>query len=635
MTACRWTPRGPFCPVRAFTATVSAALVLTAILGTAAANEDKAAPARPVHIVTLGDSITKGVRSGVTDKQTFAAFLDAGLNESRKLVRVTNVGIGGERTDQALKRLSTVLALKPDFVTIMYGTNDSFVDRGETASRLSRKQYRANLVRLITELLSRGITPVLMTEPRWADDAKPNGAGEHPNVRLEKYVEACREVAASWRVPLVDHFANWSEARQDGVTLRDWTTDGCHPNPVGHRVLAKAILPVLAAPIGHAARIRKRMERSRQPVRVVCFGDSVTGVYYHTGSRRAYTAMLGLALQAAVPGVRIQAINAGISGHTTANGLARIDKDVLAHKPDIVTVMFGLNDMTGVSLADYRKNLVTIVEKCRTIGAEVVLATPNNVIDTPRRPTGRLVEYCDVVRSVSRELKVPVCDCYRGFDAMRHRDRDDWRLLMSDQIHPNMDGHRRIARHLARSITGRAVDLADVHPIQPGIPRTLSLLKAGQPIRVLAMPPYDVSIVGVLQKLQPGARVKVTRWPIQGQSLKAIERDASKRVRPMKPDLVLVAVPRSAVAKSGEEFISSYSWIMNYSLSYSHQQWDCVVIHPSVSEPDSNDTARGALVRRLVRAQDLHLVDRPRDSRIPAKQILEDWFSQQLMSKSK
>ncbi len=30
-----------------------------------------------------------------------------------------------------------------------------------------------------------------------------------------------------------------------------------------------------------------------KPVRVVCFGDSVTGVYYHTGSRRAYTDMLG------------------------------------------------------------------------------------------------------------------------------------------------------------------------------------------------------------------------------------------------------------------------------------------------------------------------------------------------------
>ena len=558
----------------------------------------------------------------MTAEQTFASLIESSLLAAGRSVRVTNVGIGGERTDQALTRLQKVLALQPDVVTIMYGTNDSYVDKGKTASRLSRDRYRDNLVRLVTELLRRDIMPVLMTEPRWADDAKPNGLGEHPNVKLEKYVEACREVAAMWRVPLVDHFARWSKAKKDGVTLRDWTTDGCHPNPVGHRVLATTILPALETPLGHGSRIRQRMLRADRPVRVVCFGDSVTGVYYHTGSRRAYTAMLGLALEAAVPGTRVQAINAGISGHTTADGLSRFDKDVLAHKPDIVTVMFGLNDMTRVSLADYRKNLVTIVGRCRKIGAEVVLATPNNVIDTPRRPTDRLVEYCDVVRAVGRELKVPVCDCYRGYDAMRHHDRRGWRLLMSDQIHPNMDGHRRIARQLARTVTGRRVSLADVHPIEPAIPRTLSLLKAGRPIRVLA-------------KLKPGAQVEVTRWPVAGQSLKTIEQEAAKRVRSMKPDLVLVAVPRNADAASEEEFINAFSWIMNHSLSFSYQEWDCVMIHPSVGDPDGSEAGRDRLVRRLVRAQDLHLVDRPVGSRADSVKILEHWIGRQWMPESR
>ena len=544
-------------PVRWNRATVIVAVGLLATSGTVSGDDRPLS--RTTHIVTLGDSITKGERSGVTAEQTFASLIESSLLVTGRPVRVTNVGIGGERTDQALARLGKVLALKPDVVTIMYGTNDSFVDQGQTASRLSLDRYRDNLVRLVTELLRRDIRPVLMTEPRWADDAKPNGVGEHPNVRLEKYVEACREVAALWRVTLVDHFARWTRARTDGVTLRDWTTDGCHPNPGGHRVLAATMLPALEMPLGHSTRIRERMLRVDRPVRVVCFGDSVTGVYYHTGSRRAYTAMLGLALEAAVPGTRVRAINAGISGHTTADGLSRIDKDVLAHKPDIVTVMFGLNDMVRVSPADYRKNLVTIVGRCRKIGAEVVLATPNNVIDTPRRPTDRLVEYCDVVRSVGRDLDVPVCDCFRGYDAIRHHDRKDWRLLMSDQMHPKMEGHRRIARQMARTSTARRVRLEHVHPIEPAIPRTLSLLKAGRPIRVLAMPPFDASIAGVLQKFKPGVQVEVTSWPVSGQSLKTIEREAAKRVRSMKPDLVLVAVPRNAEAASREEFINAFS----------------------------------------------------------------------------
>ena len=619
-------------------------LVLLALVGTAH-GEPRTAPAKPksssqqVHIVTLGDSITKGARRGVTDKQTFASLIEVALRDSGQSVRVTNVGIGGERTDQALKRLGRILELRPDVVTIMYGTNDSYVDTGKTDSRISCEQYRDNLVRLVTELLGRGITPVLMTEPRWADDAKPNGVGEHPNVRLEKYVEACREVAALWRVPLVDHLAGWSKARKDGVTLRDWTTDGCHPNPAGHIVLANTMLPVLELPLAHSSRIRQRMTSSRRPIRVVCFGDSVTGVYYHTGSQRAYTAMLELALERALPGTRVDATNAGISGHTTADGLARIDKDVLAHKPDIVTVMFGLNDMVRVSLADYRKNLVTIVTRCRAIGAEVVLATPNNVIETPRRPSRKLVEYCDVVREVSRELKVPLCDSFRGFDAARHHDRADWRLLMSDQIHPNMDGHRLIATQLARTITGRGVDLSSVHPTQPAISRTLSLLKAGKPIRVLAMPPYDKSIVAVLKTLKPEARVEVTRWETEGLSLQQIEQDAARRVRPMKPDLVLIAVPRTAAADSREDFIHSYSWIMNHSLSFSHRQWDCVVIHPSVAAvaavADVAEARQDALVRRLVRAQDLHLVDRPKDSRAGPTEILQEWLGLQLKLQSK
>lgn len=38
---------------------------------------------------------------------------------------------------------------------------------------------------------------------------------------------------------------------------------------------------------------------SDQPITIVCLGDSVTGVYYHTGGHRAYPEMLELALKAA------------------------------------------------------------------------------------------------------------------------------------------------------------------------------------------------------------------------------------------------------------------------------------------------------------------------------------------------
>lgn len=582
---------------------------------------------RHVTIVALGDSITKGVRSGVSAEQTFASLIEQRLVEARQPARVVNVGIGGERTDQALRRLDAVLQHKPDFVTIMYGTNDSYVDQGKTASRITVDEYRANLRTIVVELLRRGIQPVLMTEPRWSDKAGKNGLGENPNIRLEPYIEACRATAREWRVPLVDHFAEWSTAKDGGTDLHAWTTDGCHPNPAGHERLADAMLPVLTQTIGPSLVTRRKL-LSGGPVKVVCFGDSVTGVYYHTGSRRAYTAMLGIALRRISGTENVETINAGVSGHTTINGLARIDRDVLAHQPDLVTVMFGLNDMTRVPLEDYRVNLKTIIEKCREIGAEVVLATPNNVITTSGRPTEKLITYCDVVREVGRELNAPVCDSYRQLEAARAQDAFGWRLLMSDAIHPNMDGHKRLAEQLAQTITGQQLSLTDVEPSRPSIERTLARIREGQPVRVFAMPPFDTLIEPALKAVFQDVTVEVTAWPTGGLTLARIEESAKSKVREMKPDFVLIAVPRTAMADSDEAFAGSYSWIMNWSLNFGPPTWDVVVVHPSVVD-SSSDAERDDLVRRLVSAQDLSLIDRPAGIATKPAEILEKWLTGQ------
>src|ERR1700722_8073416 len=82
-----------------------------------------------------------------------------------------------------------------------------------------------------------------------------------------------------------------------------------------------------------------------EPVRIVCFGDSVTGVYYHTGGRRAWCDLLGLALERIYLNAKIEMINAGVSGNTSAEGLQRMEADVLSHNPQLVVVMFGLNDV--------------------------------------------------------------------------------------------------------------------------------------------------------------------------------------------------------------------------------------------------------------------------------------------------
>lgn len=221
-------------------------VVIAQFLRTTSAQEPKPDAKPPLTIVTLGDSITRGERTGVKREETFAALLEADIKARGVEVKVINVGIGGERTDGALARLEKdVLAVKPKLVTIMYGTNDSYVDKGQDKPRLTREEYRANLAKLVQNIRAAGAIPVIMTEPRWGKTAGANGAGEHPNIRLESYMEACREVARELKAPLVDHYAAWSGAEKAGRVIGDWTTDQCHPNPAGCRVLADAILPVV------------------------------------------------------------------------------------------------------------------------------------------------------------------------------------------------------------------------------------------------------------------------------------------------------------------------------------------------------------------------------------------------------
>lgn len=198
------------------------------------------------RIVVLGDSITKGVRSGVSPEQTYGEVLRRRLLEKGMDYEVINRGIGGERTDQAVQRLARdVLAVEPQLVTVMYGTNDSYVDKGRTESRISADEFEQHLRTIVGELRRSGIRVVLMTEPAWGASAVLNGAGEHPNVRLASYMERTRKVAAETGVPLVDHFRIWSEAAAGGVEIGGWTTDQCHPNGAGHEKLAEGILGVV------------------------------------------------------------------------------------------------------------------------------------------------------------------------------------------------------------------------------------------------------------------------------------------------------------------------------------------------------------------------------------------------------
>lgn len=103
-----------------------------------------------------------------------------------------------------------------------------------------------------------------------------------------------------------------------------------------------------------------------QEATVLAFGDSLTqGV----GSSRSesYPAFLQGLLD-------LKVINAGISGETSAEGLQRLEPLLKKHRPALVILCYGGNDMLQkLSIKTLEHNLEKMIAMIRAYGAEVLL----------------------------------------------------------------------------------------------------------------------------------------------------------------------------------------------------------------------------------------------------------------------
>ena len=106
-------------------------------------------------------------------------------------------------------------------------------------------------------------------------------------------------------------------------------------------------------------------------LRILALGDSLTAGYGLKESE-SFPAKLQAAL--AAKGIAAQVINGGVSGDTSAGGLARLDW-ALADDPDIVIVELGANDgLRGLDPAKTQENLDAILKRLAEQQRAVLLA---------------------------------------------------------------------------------------------------------------------------------------------------------------------------------------------------------------------------------------------------------------------
>lgn len=225
------------------------------------------------------------------------------------------------------------------------------------------------------------------------------------------------------------------------------------------------------------------------PRRVVAFGDSTTAP---RGGLVVYATLLEKAISS--PGILpCTFINAGVGGNTTTVARWRFAADVLAVKPDLVIIQFGINDsmvdvwknppatVSRVPIETYRENLRYFIEAVHAANAKAILMTPNPLRWTPalQKKYGRspydpdrvdgfnvvLANYAEAARNLAKELKVPLIDVTRAYEKFAEHSTES---LLLDGMHPNQRGHELVAQLLAELIYSQSLlGAAHAAPAQP------------------------------------------------------------------------------------------------------------------------------------------------------------------------
>ena len=199
--------------------------------GPAFAQAPSGAPAKPVKIVVLGDSLSAGL--GLQASAAFPARLQKALESKGIKVDMVNAGVSGDTSSGGRDRLDWSVPEGTDAVILELGANDALrgVDPAVT---------RAALSDILTRLKARKVA-VLMCGML----APPNYGSEY----AARFNAIYPELSKSFGVPL---YAFFLEGVAADAKLNQ--ADGMHPTADGIDVIVKNILPMVEAFLGTISR---------------------------------------------------------------------------------------------------------------------------------------------------------------------------------------------------------------------------------------------------------------------------------------------------------------------------------------------------------------------------------------------
>lgn len=204
-----------------------------------------------------------------------------------------------------------------------------------------------------------------------------------------------------------------------------------------------------------------------QPLTVVAVGSSSTKGLWMLDPDATYPEVMRRELALLRPGSPIEIVNSGRVGDTIPGNVARFDRDVLAHRPDLIVWQVGTNDVAWGGRADGLKDkLIQGVRALKASGADVVL------MDMQYSPMVISSKHHQAMEAVivetAREEGVGL---FSRFALMRRAIEAGLppnALVAWDGLHHSAAGYDCVGRALARAVNAGAI--ADP-PVTPDLVR--------------------------------------------------------------------------------------------------------------------------------------------------------------------
>jgi isoamyl acetate esterase len=196
--------------------------------------------------------------------------------------------------------------------------------------------------------------------------------------------------------------------------------------------------------------------------RIVFFGDSITEAGIIPGG---YIAQIRDTLLLRGKTKQYDLIGAGIGGNKIYDLYLRLEDDVLSRKPDVVVMYVGVNDVwhkqtfgTGTDPEKFQKFYLALIEKFQKKGIRVIACTPACIgehIAGQNRMDGDLDRFSEIIRTVTREKNIPLCDlrsAFVNFIAKNNPDNLESGILTTDGVHLNENGNKLVAELILQQL---------------------------------------------------------------------------------------------------------------------------------------------------------------------------------------